>query len=179
MRDLFRLTLFTAAFLLSATTYAQEKPTQPSPEMARLSRVLLGNWDGKPKSANSTVEEPPAKQSVEPGPAGNSLIQNYRGGTKDAAVIGHGVMWWDAGESVYRALWCDSDLPSGCRNPSTGNWSGNDLIFSQQREVKGHRLSSRAVYTDIKPDSFTFFFEIRRDDAPAERILTIPYTRVQ
>ncbi|HZQ71094.1 MAG TPA: hypothetical protein VFA68_21395 [Terriglobales bacterium] len=152
---------------------------QASPEMARLGKALLGTWDGRPHSGDPGAgkDEGKARQLVERGPAGNSLIQNYRGGTRDAPVVGHGVLWWDGTEHVYRTLWCDSDLPSGCRNPSAGNWIGNDLVFSQQREVNGQRVSSRAVYTDIRPDSYTFFFEIRRGDLPAQRILTIHYTR--
>jgi len=175
MRNFFLLTLFAGAFISSLPASAQEKS---SPEMARLSRLMLGTWDAKLRSGNSTVDEP-GRQSVELGPAGNSLIQNYRGGTKEAPVIGHGILWWDATDGVYRALWCDSDLPSGCRNPSAGNFSGNDLIFSQQREVKGHRVSSRGVYTDIKPDSFTFFLELQKDDGPAQRILTVRYSRAR
>ncbi len=62
--------------------------------------------------------------------------------------------------------------PNGCAPGGTGNWEGENLVFTGEMEMAGQKHTMKSTYTDIKPNSVTFNMEM--DGKPA---MTIKYTK--
>jgi hypothetical protein len=111
------------------------------------------------------------------GPAGNSLVSDYRSRGSMGSFTGHGIIFWDAKRQAFSSVWCDSISPNGCEAGISGKWEGDDLVFNSESELLGKKVQSKQVYTDIKPTSFTFYIDSSTDGGPIKRALTIKYTK--
>lgn len=197
MKSLIALLL---AVLFSLTAVAQEKKAsgkapakgarksasappmpmvKPAPEMEKITKSFAGTWRAEEKHEASDMM--PAGTStgidmVKVGPGGLSLVSDYRAKGDMGAFVGHGIIWWDGKDKVYKALWCDSMSPAGCENGGTGQWQGDNLVFNAEGEMMGKRYQMRNVYADIKPDSYTFSIDMS-EGRPMKRVMTIHYTR--
>ncbi len=201
------LASFTAAALCASLALAQEKPggkkvagqskqgqeagqkpggqgmpmmAKPSAEIQKLIKTLAGTWSASEKMEPS--ESMPGgsgtgTDTAKAGPGGNSLVSDYRSKGPMGSFAGHGIVYWDAKRQVYSSVWCDSMSPQGCEVGATGKWEGNDLVFNAEGEMMGKKFRSKQVYTDIKPDSYTFYIDSSMDGGPMKRFLTIAYTR--
>jgi hypothetical protein len=66
------------------------------------------------------------------------------------------VLWWDPEAKKLRELWCTSQSKNGCVISTADiRWEGEELVFSDSYELKGQRLYSREVWSELKPDSHT------------------------
>ncbi len=154
---------------------------KPSPEMQKLVKMFAGTWDTTEKHEPSEYFTQggtgTGTDTTKAGPGGNSLIGDYRSKGAMGSFTGHGVIYWDAKRKVYSSVWCDSMSPEGCEVGATGKWEGNDLVFVAEGEMMGKKYQMKQVYTDIKPDSFTFHIDTSESGAPMKRMMTIQYAR--
>jgi hypothetical protein len=159
-----------------------------SPEMAKLTKMFVGSWVADEKFEAVPEMGPEAvagtgkgTEVVKAGPAGNSLIADFKARSTMGPFSGHGVIWWDAKAGVYRSLWCDSETPGSCEAGATGKWEGNDLVFSVNSEMPGPKGSvkfkMRQVYSEMKPASFTFYIDASVNGGAMKRMMTIKYKK--
>jgi len=154
---------------------------KPSPEIQKLIKMLAGTWSASEKVEPSEFMPQGSSGSgtdtVKAGPGGNSLVSDYRSKGPMGSFSGHGIIYWDPKRQVYSSVWCDSMSPEGCEVGATGKWEGDNLVFNAEGEMVGKKFRSKQVYTDIKPDSYTFYIDSSMDGGPMKRFLTITYTR--
>ena len=153
---------------------------KPSPEIQKLIKALAGTWSVSEKTEPSEFMPQGGSGSgtdtVKAGPGGNSLVRDYRSKGPMGSFTGHSIIYWDPKRQVYGSVWCDSMSPEGC-DGATGKWEGDDLVFNAEGEMMGKKIREKWAYTDIKPDSHTFYIDSSMDGGPMKRSLTITYTR--
>ena len=159
-----------------------------SPEMAKLAKMMVGTWSVDEKFEAVPEMGPEAQAGtgkgtdvIKAGPAGNSLIADFKSSSSMGAFTGHGVMWWDAKAGAYRSVWCDSEGPSGCDAGAVGKWEGNDLVFTADAEMPGPKgamkMKMRQVYSELKPASFTFYIDSSINGGAMKRMMTLKYKK--
>ncbi len=153
-----------------------------SPEMEKLSHWLMGRWETVEKHEPSPwMPEGATGMGVDrfmPGPGGFSLMSHYASrSTTGMKFRGHGILFWDGDAKLFRSFWCDNMTPK-CMSNETGKWEGEELVFSGEGDFMGTKMKTRAVYTDIKPDSFTFYMDATGEDGATKRLMAITYKKV-
>ena len=156
--------------------------SKPSPEMQKIIKMFAGTWSSTEKHEPSEFlpngGTGTGSDTVKAGPGGNSLISDYRSkGAMGGSFSGHGIIYWDAKHQAYSSVWCDNMSSEGCEVGATGKWEGNDLVFTAEGEMMGKKYEMKQVYTDIKPDSYTFYMDMSNVGGPMKRTMTITYTR--
>jgi hypothetical protein len=155
---------------------------KPSPEMQKLSKMVVGTWSTTEKQEPSPWAPKGATGKgtavFKNGPGGLSVVQHYKSSGGMGSFAGHGVMWWDAKAGGYKGVWCDSMTPTGCE-PSKGvaKWEGNNLVGTDEAEMAGQKIAMKETWTDIAPDSFTFVMDGGPPGGEMKRMMTIKYTR--
>ena len=131
------------------------------PEMARLAKVLAGDWN--------TVE---VVQHGKPVPEGAGRAGSMRvaltGGGTALVSEGHSVgtvgadlrwfitIWWDPDMKLYRFLTCfKTDTNAGCELRGTAHWDGDVFVNDYEEVIKGKRTKVQDLWTDITPNSYT------------------------
>jgi hypothetical protein len=155
---------------------------KPSPEMEKLSKMVVGTWNTTEKHEPSPWAPKGAtgKGTVvfKNGPGGLSLVQDYKSSSSMGSFAGHGVMWWDAKVGGYQGVWCDSMTPAGCQiSKGITKWEGNNLVGTDESEMMGQKMAMKESWTDITPDSFTFVMDGGPPGGEMKRMMTIKYTR--
>ncbi|HYX68419.1 MAG TPA: DUF1579 family protein [Terriglobales bacterium] len=153
---------------------------KPSPEMEKLSKVMVGDWVTEEKfEANDFLPAGTGKgsESTRLGPGGLSLVSDYHSKNVMGEVHGHGMIWWDPKEQVFRNLWCDNVAPSGCELSGPGKWEGDSLVFHDETEMLGRKIVMKVTLTDLKPDSHTFTVDIAGDNGEMQRGMSFHYVR--
>jgi hypothetical protein len=163
---------------------AAKKPStmnipQPAPEMKKIAKMLVGTWriDEKvfpgPLAPNGASGK--ATETIRIGPGSTSILMDYKG-TSIGNFTGHGILSWSPEKKMYESAWVDSMAPGGVMT-MTGNWQGEDLVFTGTDNMDGKRMHSRHTYTNIKPDSFTFTMEAGPDGGKLEKMMELHYKR--
>jgi len=164
MRDRLRrrpVTLvLTLGAALAAARGAAQTPTpaprlQPSPEMARLFRSFLGDWNvhedfevsgdrrGSSRDGTATFRES----------GGFSLVEDYHSDGSAGELRFLALLWWEPGARVYRVLTCAND--DGCAMRGTARWEGVALVNTFEEKGKDRTIVYRDSIADITPNSFT------------------------
>jgi hypothetical protein len=129
--------------------------------MARLARVLAGNWN--------TVEIVQHGKPVPEGAGRRGTVHVTLAGGGTALVSeGHSVgavggdlrwfitMWWDADAKLYRFLTCfKTPADAGCELRGTAHWDGETFVNDYEEVINGKRTKIQDRWTDITPDSHT------------------------
>ena len=165
-----------------AETKKAEAPAlpKPSPEMEKLSKLMVGDWTTDEKfEAGDFMPAGTGKgsETTRLGPGGLSLVSDYHARNVMGEVHGHGMIWWDPKEQVFRNLWCDNVAPSGCELSGPGKWDGDNLVFQDETELMGRKITMKVTLTDLKPDSHTFTVDVAGDNGQMQRAMTFRYTR--
>jgi hypothetical protein len=157
----FILWLLCGPAVFSRPGTAQPQETAPVPEIARLAKALVGDWN--------TVE---TMQQGKPVPEGAG-----RRGTVHVALVGGGTglvseghstgnvggdlrwfitIWWDAQAKTYRFLTCfKTPADAGCELRGTARWEGNTFVNDYEEVINGKRTKMQDIWTDIRSDSHT------------------------
>jgi len=155
---------------------------KPSPEMEKLSKMVVGTW-----STTETME--PSQWApkgatgkgtavFKKGPGGLSLVQDYKSSGDMGSFAGHGVMWWDAQAGGFKGIWCDSMTPTGCAvHKGLAKWDGNNLVGADETEMMGQKVAMKNTWSDTTPNSFTLTMEGGPPGGEMKRMMTIKYTR--
>src|SRR5881275_345203 len=129
------------------------------PEMARLAKVLAGDWN--------TVEVVQHGQPVAEGAGRRGTIQvRLTGGGTALVSEGHSVgtvggdlrwfitIWWDSNAKTYRFLTCfKTSAAAGCELRGTAHWEGETFVNDYEEVIDGKRTRIQDLWTDITPNS--------------------------
>ena len=159
-----------------------------SAEMAKLTKMFVGTWMADEKfeaipemGPESVAGTGKGMETVKAGPAGNSLVSDFKAKSTMGPFSGHGVIWWDSKAGAYRSLWCDSETPDSCDAGATGKWEGNNLVFTVSAEMPGPKgkvtFKMRQVYSEMKPASFTFYIDASINGGAMKRAMTLKYKK--
>ena len=153
---------------------------KPSPEMEKLSKIMVGDWTTDEKfEANDFMPAGTGKgsQTTRLGPGGLSLVSDYHAKNVMGEVHGHGMIWWDPKEQAFHTLWCDNVAPAGCVLSGQGKWEGDSLVFHDETELMGRKIVMKVTLTDLKPDSHTYLVDLAGDNGEMQHSMTFRYTR--
>jgi hypothetical protein len=151
---------------------------KPSPEIQKLSKMVVGTWSTSEKHEPSPWAPKGAAGKgtavFKNGPAGLSVIQDYKSSSGMGSFTGHGVMWWDAKAGGYKGVWCDS---AGCDSGGVAKWEGSNLVETDESEMMGQKMAMKFTWSDITPNSYTLTIDGGPPGGELKRMMTIKYTR--
>ncbi|HMC24607.1 MAG TPA: hypothetical protein VKH14_03950 [Candidatus Udaeobacter sp.] len=153
------LSLLCVAEVLPSPARAQSAVSAAIPEMARLAKVLAGDWN--------TVEIVQHGQPVAEGAGRRGTTQvRLTGGGTALVSEGHSVgtvggdlrwfitIWWDSNAKTYRFLTCfKTSADAGCELRGTAHWEGETFVNDYEEVIDGKRTRIQDLWTDITPNS--------------------------
>lgn len=163
----------------AAKAAAETGMPKPAPEIERLRTMLQGRWTTEEKhEPNEFVPQGgtgKGSESVRPGPGGLSIIAEYTSQGPTGQFAGIGIFTWNAAQKAYELHWTDNTNPA--MTMMTGKWEGENLVFSGTDTFMGKKLHSRHMFTEIKPNAFTYTIDMGPAANQLKRALTVSYTR--
>jgi hypothetical protein len=153
-----------------------------APEMEKLAKMLVGNWDVvatlESSSARPRGRKDAGANRIVLGPGGRSVVENYHTDGDSGSRSALGILWWDEKAQGYRTMFCDNADPAGCSvYDGLGRWEGNDLIFKFRRYRGNDKIDAKEVITPTSPISFTVRFFETRNDGPEDVTWTVTNTK--
>ncbi len=165
--------------LLAAPVRAQQPAPVPSPEMQRLSNLIVGTFDvvekhhGRPGAPEWQAT---GTASYRPGPDGLSVVEDYRSTGPRGSFSAVAVLWWDAEARAFRHFECESGEPCGVVDDK-GAWDGEAIVFTRQMDRQGRKIVLEERYDFSRPDTIVITSRASVDGAPPMTGMTITYTR--
>lgn len=89
------------------------------------------------------------------------------------------MIWWDAKAKAYKALWCDNGAPNGCEDGGTGNWQGDQLVFTGSFEMMGKQYSMKETYSGFSAGGFSFVMESGEASGPLQKMFAVEYKKAE
>ena len=173
-----------ALVTLSVFTAAQEAkkvPPNTSPEMSRLAKMFVGDWN--------TVESM-ERSDFFPNGGGRHGVTHWKLGAGGTTLIGEGhsngsagelsyliAIWWDKPASVYRFFTCFNDANQPCEDRGTAHWEGDTFINEYEEDVHGEKRKFQDVFTQINPNSRSLVAQIQMSDGKWLPQITTKSTR--
>lgn len=161
-----------------AAAAAPQGMPAPAPEMQKLTKMFVGRWkteeDHKPSEWMPKGGKGKGSENVKAGPGGMSLITEYNSKGDVGEFVGYGIWAWSPEKKVIESAWSDNMTPGVMW--MTGNWKGNDLVFTGSMMMNGKKVSMKQTLTDITDNSHTFHMYMG-DAGKEKHMLTIKYTR--
>ena len=131
-------------------------PSKSGSEMERLA-FLAGTWIATDTYERTQLTPNGGTGSGEYktvlGPGGFSLLTDYRYRGPQGESSGHQVTTWDLERNAY--IGCVVTSSSTGLVFVSGNWEGQDLVFSGEFKVRGLKVSFKSVYSEITDHSMT------------------------
>jgi len=165
--------LLAIAFAIAASPVMAAPATPPACAGAEFRQLdfWLGDWDAAWDASPGT----PA------GRGSNHITKSYEDcvieerfdGRPGQHLMGHSVSIYFAPTKQWRQTWVDNE--GGYIDLSGGLQPNGDFILTTPRRPSGH--ISRMVFTDIKPDSFTWRWQASADGQAWTDNWVIRYTR--
>jgi hypothetical protein len=178
------VTLLFTVVTFSVLTGAQDQKTSlanPSPEMGRLAKMFVGDWD---------TEENMERGDYFPNGGGRHGITHWKLAAGDKALIGEGhsngsagelsyliAIWWDKPASVYRFFTCFNESETPCVVRGTAQWEGDTFINEYEESVKGEKKKFRDIFTQAGPNSRSLVAAIETSDGKWRPLITTKSTR--
>jgi hypothetical protein len=147
--------------LLSFAALAQSPDSGAIPEIARVAKVLAGNWN----TAEIVQHGKPVPDDA--GRRGTVHVKLAGGGS---ALVSEGLsigsvggelqwfitIWWDPDAKCYRFLTCfRTPTDAGCELRGTAHWDGDTFVNDYEKVINGKRTKVQDLWTDITPTSYT------------------------
>ena len=166
---------FTFAALLAiaaSPALAAEAPTPSNcnaPEYRQLD-FWVGDWDAKwaPSEGDTGIGSNHITRSYE-----GCVIEEHFDGHPAQHLMGHSVSMYVAPTKMWRQTWVDNE--GGYIDLSGGPQPNGDFVLTTP--VRPNGKISRMIFTDIKPDSFTWRWQSSADGKAWADSWVIEYTR--
>jgi hypothetical protein len=169
------------AVLLAVPVRAQRPAPVASPEMQRLSNLIVGTFDvvekhhARPGGAEAEWQAT-GTATYRPGPDGLSVVEDYRSTGRQGAFSAVAVLWWDPETRAFRHFECESGDPCGVVDDK-GAWDGEAIVFTRQMDRQGRRIVLEERYDFSRPDTIVITSRASVDGGPPMTGMTITYTR--
>jgi hypothetical protein len=170
---------FAVAVMLAAPAHAQRPAPVASPEMKRLSTLIVGTFDvrerhhARPGAAEWQAE---GVATYRLGPDGLSVVEDYRSSGSRGAFAAVAVLWWDSEASAFRHFECESGDPCELVD-DRGVWDGDTLVFRRTLERQGRTVAREERYDFSTPNTIVITSRASVDGAPPMTGMTITYTK--
>jgi hypothetical protein len=164
MRVAKRTTLLFAVLVVSlaATKPMQAEtegdPKSAVPEMDRLARALLGDWNTTETMERSELFPNGGERHgivhVRLAAGGTTLIYEVHSDGSAGKLDGMLVIWWDKDASLYRFFICFNNPNHPCKMRGTAHWQDDSFVNDYEEVAKGKKTSWRDSLT-FTPTSHT------------------------
>lgn len=176
------LFLASLAFVGSVGSFAQNQPEKlkmPGPDVQNL---MLGVWSIKtiyaPSAQMPNGDTGEGTEIWRAGPGGLSVIEEKHEKNAKGETDGFSIGWWDENAGGQRFVWCANDVPQGCVVPNNvAKWEGERLVFREDTEEGGRKVTHTEIFSDITPDSFTQILQEGETGKPLKNTVTISAKR--
>jgi hypothetical protein len=152
-----------------------------NPEMRRLARAFVGEWDTTETFArndfypNGAERKGTARFALATG--GTSLIEEVHSdgaaGKLDFMVI----IWWDKDEKSYNFFTCGNGGSSPCGLRGTAKWDGDSFLNQYELTIRGTKKKWHDTFSQIVPQSFTLVAAMESDNGAMQTMITTKYAR--
>jgi carboxyl-terminal processing protease len=150
------LALMLTSLALLKPMPAEALPQQPStaaasPEMERLAKFVVGDWD-----TVETIESSPSfphggsrngRVEARLAAGGYTLIYEVHSDGSAGKLDGFLTIWWDQAANVYHLLACFNNPRGPCRMRGTAHWEGEAFVNDYDFLVEGKRVPWRDTFT--------------------------------
>ena len=162
-------------------------PPQPTGDMQTLISAFSGHWSLKLKVEPSKEMpgglEGTGEETWHPGPDGLTLTDEevFTAGPQKVLIVGF--LWRDMKTKDFHAMDCSNQNPDTCDlkgavSDVVVHWTGSELTIDEKElSSEGKVVTSRAVWSDITPNSFTESGYLGSPGGPFEKVMTIHATR--
>jgi hypothetical protein len=168
----------------SAAQTERLRAPERAPEIERLAKMLIGNWDVvaslEPSVTRAKGRKDKGSNRIVLGPGGRSVIQNYHTDGDSGSRTALGILWWDEKAKGYRTMFCDNADPAGCSvYDGLGRWEGDDLVFTFRLARDGNRIDGKEVFSSVSPFSYTVRFFESTNGGPEDATWTVTNTKAE
>jgi hypothetical protein len=151
-----------------------------SPEMDRLAKALVGDWD--------TVETMERGEFFPSGGSrkghvharlasgGYTLIYEVHSDGSAGMLDGFLTIWWEKNAKLYYFLACFNNPNGPCRMRGTAHWEGDSFVNDYEETIKGKRTSWRDSFT-FAPSAHTLVAAMEVDGGAMRTLITTRATR--
>jgi len=149
-----------AVLCTSPLRRAQSDNSAGMKEMARLAKMLAGDWNTVEivQHGKLSLKAPDAAA-----PCTSPWLGAHGAGVRRPFVGAVGgdlrwfiTIWWDAGAKLYRFLTCfKTPADAGCELRGTAHWDGNTFVNDYEEVINGKRTKIQDRWTDITSNSHT------------------------
>lgn len=148
------------------------------PEMGKLYR-RIGKW----QATIRTLPTPGSREGVdngimtiEKGPGGFSIVQNFQSRGASGHVVGQSYTWWDKPSASYKSVWCDN--MQGCTEFTT-MVQGDSWTVELDGAADGRKVHT-TIRATMSPDNKCIHEEFTNsyDGGPPVKVTVNEYRRV-
>jgi hypothetical protein len=149
--------LVTAGSSAPSESYSANVEDTASPEMQRLARAFVGDWD-----TTETME----RNEYFPNGGGRRGLSHWRLGGGGSTLIGEGhsdgsagpldhliIIWWSDQAKSYGYFVCFRDTDSGCKIRGSAHWEGENFVNDYEEMEHGESVKWRDSFIEITPRS--------------------------
>jgi hypothetical protein len=174
--------VFTVVIFAVFAAQSQEATTPNAiPEMSRLAKMLVGDWNTKEDMEHSDFF---------PDGGGRHGTTHWKLGIGGTTLVGEGhsdgsagelnyliAIWWDKPASVYRFFTCFNDPNTPCVVRGTAHWEGDSFVNDYDETVKGEKKKFRDTFVQTAPNSRSLVEAIETGDGRWKPLITTTSTR--
>jgi hypothetical protein len=169
------------SFLFSQTSKPTASAEVASPEMERLAKAFVGDWD---------TTESMERSEYSPKGGGRHGTSHWRLGVGGTTLIGEGnsdgsvgplsyliTIWWDKDAKIYYFFTCFKDAGSSCELRGTAHWEGDTFVNDYEEMEQGKSTKWRDSFIQITPTSHTLVAARDAGDGTMRTLITSKSTR--
>jgi hypothetical protein len=151
-----------------------------SPEMDRLAKALVGDWDTVETMERGEFFPNGGSRKghadVRLASGGYTLIYEVHSDGSAGKLDGFLTIWWDKNTKLYYFLACFNNPNGPCRMRGTAHWEGDSFVNDYEETVKGKRTSWRDSFT-FAPSAHTLVAAMEADGGAMRTLITTRATR--
>jgi hypothetical protein len=154
--------------------------TSAGPEMDRLAKALVGDWN--------TTETMERSQFFPNGGSrhgtvharlaagGTTMIYEVHSDGSAGILDGMLIIWWDKAAALYRFISCFNNPNNPCRMRGTAHWEEDRFVNDYEETVNGKKTQWRDSFT-FTPTSHTLIAATEAGDGNMKTMITTRATR--
>jgi hypothetical protein len=153
----------------------------PVPEMERLAKGLVGDWNTTETMERGEVfpnggsRQGTVHARLTAG--GTTLIYEVHSNGSAGKLEGMLVIWWDKDASLYHVFVCFNNPKHPCEMRGTAHWEGDSFVNDYEDVVKGRKTPWRDTFT-FTPNFHTLVAAMKVGDGTMQTLITTKATRL-
>jgi hypothetical protein len=152
-----------------------------SPEMDRLAKALVGDWDTSENMEKSQFFPHGGSRHgiahVRLTAGGTTLIDQVHSDGSAGPLDGLVVIWWDKPAKIYRFFTCFNDSSTPCKQRGTAHWEGDTFVNDYEEMVDDKMIKWRDSFIHITPTSHSLVAAMDAGDGTMKTLITTTSTK--